>query len=86
MVPKPVDSNGWIEWWNDAIFLTTSMLRVMEVTIAKICKHSSNYLKDEYAYASIQLEANPWITQLQQHVVVVQHELRKFELYEAKGA
>lgn len=86
LIPHPSDSFGRIQWWNNAILIATKVLRTLGVEFAKRCHHSNQVMRIELARASHNLKANPFNEYAQAFLATLHHEIRKVDLYEAKGA
>ena len=77
---------GRIEWWDKAIIQTSSLMRSLGKKVIEFQRYSISTLRDELSQLSLKLEANPFFTNFQNQVAQIKQELRKVEVYEAKGA
>lgn len=65
---------------------TIKLLRTLGVEVIKSRRKINSSLKDELNKACVRLKSSPFRPSLQSHMATLRYELKKIEIYEAKGA
>lgn len=82
----PYNSTGWIEWWGNAINITTILLKNLGKELAKRRRIFNTTLKAKLIKISIKLKRKPFYHELQDQVVAIRYKVKKVDVYELKGA